>query len=120
MSILKDKLAGQLPAFRDEVKAILASHGEQIISSVNIGQAYGGMRDIKCMVCDTSEVDPGTGLIIRGRPVLELTDKLPEEIFWLLLTGELPSEEERKALRADFAARNAVPDYVWRVLDAMP
>ena len=120
MSTLKEILGAQLPVLRDEIKAILANHGDNVISQVAIEQAYGGMRDIKCLVCDTSEVDPQSGLIIRGRPVLELTDKLPEEIFWLLCTGELPSKDEQAGLLSEFAKHSSVPDYVWDVIDAMP
>lgn len=73
------------------------------------------------MICDTSVVDPGKGLIIRGIPILEgLTEKWPEEIYWLLLTGELPNEDELKTLQKEYADRSDVPGYVWDVLRAMP
>jgi citrate synthase len=120
MSGLKDKFAGQIPALRDEIKAILKNHGEHKVSDVSVTQAYGGMRGVKGMICDTSLVDPGKGLIIRGKPILELTDKIPEEIFFLLLTGDLPTADELKNLQAEYAKRADVPDYVWKVLEAMP
>jgi citrate synthase len=72
------------------------------------------------MVCDTSEVPPDKGLIIRGIELKYLTEKLPEEILWLLLTGELPREAELKDLQQDLKSREIVPQYVWNVLDAMP
>jgi len=96
MSTLKEVFAAQVPALREEVKQINTQYGEKVISEVNVGQAYGGMRGIIAMICDTSVVDSDTGLIIRGRPILDLTDKWPEEIFWLLLTGNLPTAEETK------------------------
>jgi citrate synthase len=120
MSIIKSKLASQIPALREEIKNLLAEHGELKISDVTVSQAYGGMRGIKGMICDTSVVEPDSGVIFRGHPLLEVTHLLPEEIFWLLLTGEHPSEDERKSLRAEFARHNQVPQYVWDVLDAMP
>jgi citrate synthase len=120
MSLLKQKLAGQLPAIREELKALLAAHGETKISEVNVGQAYGGMRGVMGMICDTSQVSPETGLIIRGRPILDLTDKWPEEIFWLLLTGSDPSADELADLKREFKSREGVPGYVWEVLRAMP
>ncbi len=120
MSIIKDKLSSQIPALREEIKALLSQHGEMKISDVTVSQAYGGMRGIKGMICDTSVVEPDKGVIFRGHPLLEVTHLLPEEIFWLLLTGDIPSEAERKSLRAEFADHNQVPQYVWDVLDAMP
>ena len=120
MSTLREVFAAQVPQLREEVKQLNAQHGEKVISEVTVGQAYGGMRGIIAMICDTSVVDSDTGLIIRGRPILDLTDKWPEEIFWLLLTGELPTAEEAHGLRQELMARSNVPDYVWSVLEAMP
>jgi citrate synthase len=120
MSLLKKKLADQIPGLREEIRNLGKEHGDKVISEVTVAQAYGGMRGVKGMICDTSVVEPDKGLIIRGIPILELTDKLPEEIFWLLLTGELPSAEELKSLQDDLRKRYDVPAYVWDVLKAMP
>jgi citrate synthase len=120
MTALKDKLAQQVPVLRDQLKSLMRDYGEKKISEVTVAQAFGGMRGVKGMICDTSVVEPDKGLIIRGIPILELTDKWPEEIFWLLLTGELPNAEETKSLQSEFASNCLVPDYVWQVLEAMP
>jgi citrate synthase len=120
MSKLHDKLAQQIPGLRDEVKTLVKEHGAKVISQVTIEQAYGGMRGVKSLVCDTSEVPPDKGLIIRGIPVAQLTEKLPEEVLWLLLTGELPTKADVDDLKADLRKRNGVPDYIWAVLKAMP
>lgn len=120
MSALKDKLVADFPKFRDEIAALVKEHGDVKISEVTISQAYGGMRGVNGLVCDTSEVPPDKGLIIRGIPIGDLTEKSPEEIFWLLLTGELPTKAQVKDLSDDLKSRAKVPDYVWKVLEAMP
>ena len=120
MSALKDKLVADFPKFRDEIAALVKEHGDVKISEVTISQAYGGMRGVNGLVCDTSEVPPDKGLIIRGIPIGDLTEKSPEEVFWLLLTGELPTKAQVKDLSDDLNSRAKVPDYVWRVLEAMP
>jgi citrate synthase len=120
MSAIKDKLAVDFPKFRDEIAALVNEHGEVKISEVTISQAYGGMRGVNGLVCDTSEVPPDRGLIIRGIPIGDLTEKSPEEVFWLLLTGELPTKAQVKDLSDDLKSRAKVPDYVWKVLEAMP
>lgn len=120
MASLKEKFGSGLPALRDDIRNLVKSHGDVVLSEATVAQAYGGMRGIKSMICDTSEVSPEKGLIIRGIPLLEITDKLPEEIFWLLVTGELPNAGELKGLQADLAARSGVPSYVWDVMRAMP
>ena len=121
MSHIKDKLASMIPGLRDEMRGIIKEHGAKVISECTIAQAYGGMRGVKSMVCDTSLVEPDTGLIIRGMPLLEgPADMLPEEIFYLLLIGETADEEAKKGLQDEFSARCEVPSYVWDVLRAMP
>ncbi|MCH8150655.1 MAG: citrate (Si)-synthase, partial [Planctomycetes bacterium] len=83
-------------------------------------QAYGGMRGVKAQICDTSTVSPDTGLIIRGKPLLEVTDRCPEEMFWLLLTGELPDAASLTQLQDDLASRAAVPTEVFDALRCLP
>lgn len=118
--LLKDKLAETYPKVADEIRALVEENADKKISEVSVKQAYGGMRGVKGLVCDTSEVPPDKGLVIRGIPVGELTDKTPEEVFWLLLTGELPNPEEVKDLGNELNKRAGVPGYVWDVLKAMP
>lgn len=120
MSKLRDKLAGIVPGLREDVARVVAEHGDKEISKVTVAQAYGGMRGVKAMICDTSVVDPEKGLILRGTPLAKLTHCSPEEIFYLLLTCELPNEAELKDLEDDLAARSEVPKYVFDVLRRVP
>ncbi|MDH3891004.1 MAG: citrate (Si)-synthase [candidate division Zixibacteria bacterium] len=117
---LKETLAGLIPKLRDERGKLMKEHGTQKISEVTVAQAFGGMRGVKGMVCDTSLVEPDKGLIIRGYPIMKLTEKLPEEIFWLLITGKLPKADELKLFQKELRAAGKVPEYVWKVLRAMP
>jgi citrate synthase len=119
MASLQDKLSDCLPKIYKEIGEILKEHGNKVISQVTVKQAYGGMRGVKSLICDTSLVEPDKGLIIRGIPILDLVDKLPEEIFYLLVTGELPDETGLKSLQKDLGERQEVPPYVWDVLNAM-
>lgn len=120
MATIKDALSELIPSRLDEIKNLVKEHGETVISEVTLQQAYGGMRGIKGLVCDTSLVDPEDGLIIRGIPISDLTDRTPEEIFYLLCVGELPSEEDVASVKDEFAKRSEVPGYVFDVLRALP
>ncbi|MFN2370766.1 MAG: citrate (Si)-synthase [Candidatus Krumholzibacteriia bacterium] len=120
MAKLQNALAKKIPVWRDEISSLVKQHGAQVISEVTIAQAYGGMRGVKGMVCDTSEVPPDIGLLIRGTPIGDLVDKTPEDIFYLLCTGELPKAADRKALADELSERAKVPAYVWKILEAMP
>ena len=107
MLALKEKLAQQIPGLREEVRQLTKSHGDAVISEATIAQVFGGMRGIKGLVCDTSVVDPDKGLYVRGIPIGELAHCLPEEIFYLLCTGELP---ERSSCRPPAGLAKARPD----------
>jgi citrate synthase len=119
-TLLKKKLAAILPGYREDVANLRKNHADKVISQVTVGQAYGGMRGVKGMVCDTSVVTPDKGLLIRNIPIGDLTDKLPEEIFWLLITGDLPNKEELEDIRKSFNENSKLPDYVVKVLKSMP
>jgi citrate synthase len=118
--ILRDKLAEIIPGLRKEANEVFAQGPNASLGEVTVEQVFGGMRGIKALICDTSEVGLDTGLIIRGIPILELTDKLPEEIFYLLLTGELPNDEALQDLQWELRRRSDVPFYVWNTINALP
>lgn len=120
MGHLHDKLRDQIPGLQKEARKLIAEAGETVISQVNVSQAFGGMRGVKSFVCDTSSVSPDKGLIIRGHPLLDIINILPEEVFFLLLTGELPNRAALKDIQDQFTEHSTVPGYVWDVLTAMP
>ncbi len=102
MATLKDALASRLPARFEEIRNLVKEHGDTVISEVTIAQAYGGQRGVKSLVCDTSLVEPDKGLIVRGIPIIDLTDRTPEDIFYLLCVGELPSDEDVEGIKQEF------------------
>lgn len=118
--ILRDKLAEIIPGLRKEANEVFALGPGESLGEVTTEQIFGGMRGIKALICDTSEVGLDTGLIIRGIPILDLVDKLPEEIFYLLLTGELPNKEALEDLQWELKRRSDVPFYVWNTINALP
>jgi citrate synthase len=120
MGKLQDRLAELIPQWRKERADILKNYGGEKISDVTVAQAYGGMRGVKGMICDTSLVEPDKGLIIRGYPLLDITELWPEETFYLLLTGELPDEEAKMDMMREYDKRAQVPDYVYDILYTMP
>ena len=120
MSLLKQELKKQIPTVQNKIKKLINDKGDKIISNVTVSQAYSGLRGIKAFVCDTSSVSAEKGLIIRGKPLTEITHILPEEVFFLLLTGSLPNKLELRDLQDEFSSHLTVPDYVWNVLKEMP
>jgi citrate synthase len=127
---LKSKLAEKVHAASDDVRDLLKRHGEDRLSDVTVAQAYGGMRGVKCMVTETSAVDPIEGIRFRGYSIPELREKLPkapggkeplpEGIFYLLLTGDLPEVDDVREIAAEWRRHETLPAHVRATLDALP
>lgn len=127
---LKEKLAEKIKAHRPRTTRLVKEFGDVKISEVTIGQCIGGARGVKCLTTDISYLDPFEGIRFRGLTIPETLEKLPkvpgcdqpyvEGHIWLLLTGEIPTEEEVLGLVADLKKRATVPQYVIDILRAMP
>ncbi|MDD8016176.1 MAG: citrate (Si)-synthase, eukaryotic [Acidobacteriota bacterium] len=130
MDSLKEKFAAKMAPMREKVQKIIKEHGDMKISDVSIAQAYGGARGVKCMVWETSALDPFEGIRFRGFSIPELRQKLPkapgaeeplpEGIFHLLLTGDLPTYEDCREITEEWRRRSELPSYLVDVLKAIP
>jgi len=130
MANLKEKFVSKMVPMRERVQKIRKEHGEQKISDVTIDQAYGGARSVKCMVWETSALDPMEGIRFRGFTIPELQQKLPkapggeeplpEGIFYLLLTGDLPTYEDALEITQEWRRRSELPKYLIDVMKAVP
>ena len=118
--MLQETLAEKIPIWQNDLKKVLDQNGDKVISSVTVSQAIKGMRGVKSLICDTSTVSADKGLIIRGHSILDITNILPEEAFYLLLTGDLPNKIQLSDLQNQLKEYRTVPDYVWNVVDSMP
>jgi citrate synthase len=127
---LKKTLAARVPEMRAQGKEILQKFGDRKLSEVTVRQAFGGMRGVKCMVTETSAVDPIEGIRFRGYSIPELQEKLPsaksggqplpEGVFHLLLTGEIPTADEVQQLSRAWRQEETLPAFVTESLDRMP
>ena len=82
----------------------MKEHGDVIVDEVTIAKLIGGMRSLKCLVTDISYLDPLEGIRYRGFTLPEVFERLPkpegaeipyvEGLFYLLLTGDIPTEAE--------------------------
>ena len=70
------------------------------------------------------------GIRFRGKTIEECqgllpsahggTEPTPEALFWLLLTGEVPTEAQTKTLSEDLASRSELPEFVVGMLASLP
>lgn len=106
------------------------------------------MRGLPALIWDGSVLDAGEwycprepmsiliecmseeGIRFRGKSIPECqellpkapggSEPLPEALFWLLVTGEIPTQEQVAGLSRDWAARAAIPEFVEEILDRCP
>ncbi|KAI5951092.1 CIT1 [Candida jiufengensis] len=127
---LKQRLEEILPEKAEEIKQLKKEHGKTVIGELLLEQAYGGMRGVKGLVWEGSVLDPIEGIRFRNKTIPDIqkelpkapggNEPLPEALFWLLLTGEVPTEAQTKAFSEELAARAELPKHVEDLLDRCP
>jgi citrate synthase len=130
MDRLKEQFKEKATALSAEIKDIIKNHGEVKLGDITVAQVYQGMRGMVGMVTETSKLDPEEGIRFRGYSIPELraklpkavggTEPLPEGIFYLMLVGELPSQDDVTYITNEWAKRSHVPKHVFDVLDKLP
>jgi len=130
MSKLKQKLFKKIKEHRPRTVRLLKEYGDKVIDEVKVSQVIGGMRGVKGLVTDISYLDPLEGIRYRGYTLPEVLEKLPkpkgadmpyvEGLYYLLLTGDIPTEKQVKEVTLDFRNRRTIPRYVWDVIDSFP
>ena len=130
MGILKDRFRAKSDAATAEIKELLKEHGSKKIGEVQLSQIYQGMRGMTGLVSETSLLDSQEGIRFRGFSIPELQAKLPkakdgseplpEGLFYLMLIGELPNDEEVSHITSVWQRRSHVPNHVFDAIDALP
>ena len=130
MKCLKQKLYNKIEEQRPRTKKLAKEYGDVVVDQVKAGQIIGGMRGIKSLITDISYLDPYEGIRYRGYTLPEVFEKLPkaegaempyvEGLYYLLLTGDIPNQEQVEALIMDMNNRRIIPKYVWDVVDSFP
>jgi citrate synthase len=129
MDRIKEKFAEKALPLAEEIKILIKEHGDHVLGSYTIEQVYQGMKGMIGMVTETSKLDPEEGIRFRGYSIPELRIKLPrgqggenlpEGIFYLLLTGDLPTDEDAREVSNAWARRSHVPKHVFDMLDTLP
>ena len=80
------------------------------------------------MVWEGSVLDANEGIRFHGRTIKDCqkelpkgrsgTEMLPEAMFWLLLTGKIPTEAETRQLSRELAEKGDLPEYIEKLIDS--
>ena len=129
-SSLKAELDVLVPQQQAKAKKLLKEHGNKQAGTFTVAQVVGGMRDIECMLYDTSLLDPMEGIRFRGNTIPDLcknlqkakggSEPLPEAVFWTLLTGRYPTDAEFKEFQEDVLSRGEIPQRTVDLIKALP
>ncbi|KAL8948542.1 MAG: hypothetical protein Q9222_005276 [Ikaeria aurantiellina] len=97
---------------------------------MKLHRSYNAARGLKAMVWEGSVLDANEGIRFHGRTIAECqdvlpkgtsgTEMLPEAMFWLLLTGKIPSTSQVRTLSRELATKSALPEFVNSMLDNFP
>jgi citrate synthase len=130
MGVIKDRFKAKADSLGTEIKDLLKEHGSKVIGEVQLSQIYQGMRGMTGLVSETSLLDAQEGIRFRGYSIPELREKLPkapggseplpEGLFYLMLIGELPTEEDVQHVTAVLQRRSHVPNHVFHTIEALP
>lgn len=130
MAVIKDRFKEKADQVSSEIKNIIKEHGTKIIGEVQLSQIYQGMRGITGLVSETSLLDAQEGIRFRGYSIPELQQKLPkadkgseplpEGLFYLMLVGELPTDNDVQTVTSVWQRRSHVPNHVFDTIEALP
>ncbi|KAL0468879.1 2-methylcitrate synthase mitochondrial precursor [Neurospora intermedia] len=126
---LKTVLKEAIPEKRELFKKVKA-HGNKVLGEVKVENTIGGMRGLKAMIWEGSVLDANEGIRFHGRTIKDCqkelpkgnngTEMLPEAMFWLLLTGKVPSTNQVRQFSRELAEQAALPEFVNKLLDSFP
>jgi citrate synthase len=130
MEVLKERFKEKSELENAEIRDILKEHGNKKIGEVTLSQIYQGMRGMTGLVTETSLLDSSEGIRFRGYSIPELQEKLPkakdgseplpEGLFYLMLIGELPTEDDVNRITSTLQRRSHVPNYVFDTIESLP
>jgi citrate synthase len=130
MGIIKERFRKKADEVSAEIKEIIKTHGSKKIGEVTLAQVYQGMRGITGLVTETSLLDANEGIRFRGYSIPDLqaslpkvkggSQPLPEGLFYLMLLGTLPTEEEVNHVTSTLQRRSHVPNYVFDTIESLP
>ena len=131
MDPVKQKLKEVGSKRAEQLKRLVAEHGNDVIQEVTLEQVISGMKGIVALLTDTSSQDPEEGKRFRDYSIPELRqhlpklkddgEPLPEGLFYLMLLGEIPDRATVDFISRDWARRAAdIPGHAFDVINALP
>jgi len=126
---LQDKVSSLAKKKTPDFMKLRKEKAKTVLGDVTVEAAMLGMKATPLILSETSMLDPKEGITYRGYTLKECNAKLPkwgsskvglpEAAFWLLLTGEIPTDAQVKALNAELHKREELPQSVITLIDSL-
>ncbi len=84
VTTLQETLTSQVPSKQSSLATLKKEHGSKVIGQVTIDQLIGGARGVKCMLWETSNLDPEEGIRFRGLTIPEC-----QQVSFLIYSDDL-------------------------------
>ncbi|THH08176.1 hypothetical protein EW145_g2887 [Phellinidium pouzarii] len=127
---LRDTIAEVIPQKQAQLVKLRKEHGSAVVGDIKIENIIGGMRTLKTMLWEASVLDPNEGIRFHGLSIPDCQKALPsapggreiipESMLWLLLTGQVPSPEQTRALSQELAQKGTLPSEIKAIVDSFP
>lgn len=126
---LLSKVEESCAGLKSRFDVIKKNHQNVPMGDYTIGSTLMGMRGIKGLLTETSELDAVEGIRFRGYSVPQIeaefpkreNQPLPEGVFYLMLTGEKPTIEDVNEISTDLYDRaQNMPASAEKVIRALP
>ncbi|PHH59636.1 hypothetical protein CDD81_2794 [Ophiocordyceps australis] len=126
---LKQTFQQAIPAKRELLQRVKAQANKSL-GTVKVENTLNGMRGLRAMLWEGSVLDANEGIRFHGRTISDCqrdlpkgtsgSQMLPEAMFWLLLTGQVPSTSQVRALSRQLASQASLPSHVTNMLNGLP
>lgn len=132
---LKTAIKELIPQKRQEILELKKNYGDVKVGDITIGSVIGGMRGNTSMFWQSTSLDPFEGIKFQGKTIQDcqkLLPKdardsdgkgnfLPEAMLWLLVTGQIPTQEQALHLSKELGMRGRkLPDYTEKLMSNLP
>lgn len=125
-STLRNIIAKKIENHQKKLKAFGKSRHIKF-QAIELDYLYSGMHGMVPMVWEVSEIHHEQGLKYRGYTIEETLENLPKEpnsdypaaegLFWLLLTGDIPNQEQVLEMRSELTnGRQTLPEEAQKLL----
>ncbi|ODQ81808.1 hypothetical protein BABINDRAFT_160046 [Babjeviella inositovora NRRL Y-12698] len=135
---LKATLESVIPARKEAFLKVKKELSDKKLGDITVGSVIGGMRGNKSLYWQSSVLDANEGIRFHNHTIAEtqeflpkskhelsgkdagLSEFLPESMFWYLLTGEKPTQEQIDNFSVELAEKGDLPPYILQILDNLP